>query len=316
MATKYKIAVLGYGSQGRAWALNLRDSRCDIVIGLRTELKSRRLAARDGFKNIHTIPEAVRTADIIIFAIPDHRHGAVYMKNIKPYLRPGATLVFLHGFSIHFKTIAPPKNCGLILLAPLAPGEAVREKFLKKESVGYFYAIGQNGSRPAKKALDYLIRKMRIGKKGLVKTTFADEAIGDIFGEQAVLCGGLSQLILAGYDTLRDAGLSSDKAYLEVGYQLDLIIDLIKKYGIKGMLDRISFTARYGAIKNGPRIIDRSVKSRMKKLLSEIKSGRFAAELSFLEKGKRKTSRKVQKRINSSAFDKSARKFSPLKKRR
>jgi ketol-acid reductoisomerase len=315
MTSDYKIAVLGYGSHGRAWAANLRDSGCDIAIGLRSRSVSRRAAHRDGFKNIVTISEAVKKANIIIFAFPDHRHGKVFAKDIKPYLKPGSTLVFLHGFSVHFKTIIPPKNCDLLLLAPLAPGAAVREKYVKKESVGYFHAIHQNGTGRAQAILNFLTRKMRIEKRALIRTTFADEAIGDIFGEQAVLCGGLSQLIMAGYDTMRAAGFSSDKAYLEVGYQIDLIVELIKKYGIQGMLERISFTARYGSIINGPKIIDHSVRLRMKKLLSEIKSGRFASELNSITKEKISKSRKVQKKLSSPAFEKSARKFSPLKKR-
>ena len=313
MLTNKIIAILGYGSQGRAWALNLKDSGCNIIIGLPKGSKSRRKAISDGMNNITAASSAVIEADIIIFALPDHLHGRVFEKEIRPNLKHGSALVFLHGFSIHFKIVTPPRWCDIVLLAPLSPGIAVRENFMNDGSIGYFYAIHRNFSGEAKKTIDFLVKTLRIDKKKLIKTTFADETIGDIFGEQAVLCGGLSQLIKAGFDTLVESGLSPDKAYLEVAYQLDLIIDLIKKFGIAGMLERISFTARFGSLRAGPLIIDKHVKAKMKKALALIRNGKFAKELSNLDESGFKRTQKNLKHLTSPSFEKSARKFSPVR---
>ncbi|MEW6013707.1 MAG: ketol-acid reductoisomerase [Candidatus Zixiibacteriota bacterium] len=308
---KTRIALLGYGSQGRAWALDLRDSGHNIIIGLPRRSKSIRIARRDGFKEIAEVSKAVALSQIVIFAFPDHLHGKVYKKDIKPYLKPKTALVFLHGFSLHFRTVIPPNNCDIILLAPLAPGRAVRENYLKKKPVAYFYSIHRDATGMAKATLTSLVHGLRIARRNLIETTVADEAIGDIFGEQAVLCGGLSQLIKAGYDTLVAAGLSSDKAYLEVAYQIDLIVEMIKKFGIEGMLSRISLTARIGSILSGRRIIDSSVKSRMKKVLAEIKSGKFARRLTALDPKSLKRLDAAVRKMSSAAFEKSARKFAP-----
>lgn len=316
MLTNKIITILGYGSQGRAWALNLRDSGCNIIIGLPMGSKSRRKAIRDGMNNITVTSSAVTKADIIIFALHDHLHGRVFEKEIRPNLKHGSTLLFLHGFSIHFKIVTPPKRCDIVLLAPLGPGAAVRENFMNDRSIGYFYGIHQNFSGQAKKTIDFLVKSLKIDKKKLIKTTFAEEAIGDIFGEQAVLCGGLSQLIKAGFDTLVESGLSPDKAYLEVAFQLDLIVDLIKKFGIAGMLERISFTARYGSMRAGPRIIDKHVEAKMKRLLAEIRNGKFAKELCNLDKSGFKKTKRDLKRLTSPSFEKSAHKFSPVRNKK
>ena len=310
MAKKPKIAIIGYGPQGQAWAKNLRDSGCDLVVGLGTGSPSKKIARKDKVESVMTVSDAVSGADTIIFAFPDHLHGRIFKKEIGPHLSKQAMLVFLCGYSIHFKSVIPPKSCDVVLLAPLAPGQAVRNGYLNNNGVGFFYSIYQNGSGDAKNRLGYLIRKMRINKKALIKTTFGDEAIGDIFGEQAVLCGGLSQMIKSGYETLIEAGLSSDKAYLEVAYQLDLIIDLIKKQGIEGMYHKISVAARYGSYLNGPKIIDNSVKKRMKEALREIKSGHFAKKLNSLNSEKIKQLNKNIKKMSTPSFEKSARKFS------
>lgn len=305
-----KIAILGYGSQGRAWALNLKDSGGHIVIGLPVGDSSRLQARRDGWAGIMTVAKATSRADMIIMAFPDHLHGRVFTKDIAPNLTPGMAMVFLHGFSIHFKTVIAPKDCDIILLAPLGPGAAVREKYLENRSVGFFHAVYQNGSGHARARLNYLAKGLKINKQALIKTTFAEEAIGDLFGEQVVLCGGLSQLILAGFDTLVKAGLTPDKAYLEVCYQLDLIVDLIKKYGIEGMFGRISVAARYGSLLNGPKIIDRNVRKNMKSILDDIKSGRFAARLDSLDERRLKTLNIDLKELSNPLFEKSARRFS------
>jgi ketol-acid reductoisomerase len=309
-------AVIGYGSQGRAWALNLRDSGRDLIVGIPSRHVSRQIAKKDKMKNIGTVAAAVKNSDIIIFTFPDHLHGRVFDKDIKPKLKPGSTLVFLHGFSVHFKTVIPQKNCDVILLAPLGPGVAVREKYLKKESIGYFYCIHQNATGNARRILNGLIKDLRIDKKTMIKTTFADEAIGDIFGEQAVLCGGMSQLVKTGFDTLVENGLSPDKAYLEVAYQLDLLVDLMKKYGIEGMFKRISVSAMYGSLSAGPKIIDKATKKKMRAVLKDIKSGHYAKRLNSLTPSKIKKLNARLKKMSSKSFEKSAKKFSPIRKKK
>jgi len=306
-----KTAIIGYGSQGRAWALNLKDSGRDVIIGLPENDPSRKTAENDGIENITTVTNAVKQSTIIVFAFPDHLHGKIFIDEIKPNLEPNCTLVFLHGFSIHFKTIIPPDNCNIILLAPLGPGAAVREKYLAGDSIGFFYNIHHDAAGNAQKVLRNLIEDLRIDRSAMVETTFADEAIGDLFGEQAVLCGGLTQLIKYGFETLVENGLSPDKAYLEVAYQLDLIIDLIKKHGIEGMYNRISVAARYGSYLSGPKIIDDNVKKNMERTLEEIKSGRFAEKLNSLSHTDIENLSKDIKKMTLPAFEKSAGKFSP-----
>ena len=316
MRKKKVIAIIGYGSQGRAWALNLRDSGCEVIIGIPAKDASRKTAKRDRMRNVFTVSEAVRMADIIVFAFPDHLHAAVYNEKIASNLKAGGTLVFLHGLSVHFGQVIPPDNCDIILLAPLGPGSAVREKYQKKQSIGYFYGIHQDATGKAKQTLKNLIFDMRIDKTALIKTTFADEAIGDLFGEQVVLCGGLTELIKAGHETLVEAGLSSDKAYLEVAYQLDLIINLIKRFGIEGMYKRISMAAKYGSYLNGRRIIDENAKKNMKLILKEIREGTFTNRLSRLTPDRIKKLQSDLKKMTTPALEKSALKFSPEKHRK
>jgi len=316
MLKEKTIAVLGYGSQGRAWALNLKDSGREVAIGIPSGDPSRKTAKKDGLKNITTIAKAVAGAGIIIFAFPDHLHGKVYKDEIVTGLNPGTALVFLHGLSVHFGQVTPPESCDVLLLAPLGPGTAVREKFLAGESIGYFYCIHQNTSGRADRTLKNLMRDLKIDKTTMIETTFADEAVGDLFGEQAVLCGGLTELIKAGYETLTEAGLSSDKAYLEVAYQLDLIIDLIKRYGIEGMYKRISVAAKYGSSLTGPKIIDTATKKRMKQILGEIKSGQFAGKLNRLTPEEIKKLDFDLNKMTTSSLEKSALKFSPEKQKK
>ncbi len=225
--------------------MNLRDSGQDVIVGLPLKSRSRKGVRKDKLA-VAIVPDAVAESEVIVFAFPDHLHEREFKANILPNLKPKTALVFLHGMSVHFGQVVPPKSNDIILLAPLGPGNAVRESYLAGNSIGYFHAVHQNGSGKARTVLNRLIRALKINESRLIKTTFREEAIGDLFGEQAVLCGGLSELILAGFETLRKAGLAPDKAYLEVAYQLDLIIDLIKRYGIKGMYERISVAARYG----------------------------------------------------------------------
>jgi ketol-acid reductoisomerase len=313
MAAKSKakkmIAVLGYGSQGRALAQNLRDSGFPVVVGLRSRSRSRRIAKADGLTKIRSIPDAVGAADIICFAFPDHLHGRVYEKDIRPNIRSRVTLLFLHGMSIQFRFVEPPSDCDVILIAPHAPGVAVREKYLAGRDISAFYAVYQNRSRLATATVFSLAQGMGFQRKRLVKTTFEAEALGDIFGEQAILCGGLAMLLKTGFEVLVENGLKPENAYLEVAYQIDLIVELIKKHGIAGMFERISFAARYGSLDAGPRVIDKQVKRRMRRVFADIKTGRFATKLSQLEPKDIEKVNKEMHRLTDPAFEEAARKF-------
>lgn len=306
---KKKIAVIGYGSQGCAIGLNLKDSGWGVSIGLPTRSKSLSRAKRDGFRKVGRVSQIIADADIICFAFPDHLHGRVFLKEIAPHLKPGATLWFLHGTSIHFGFVKPPRNCDVILVAPHAPGVAVREKYLSDRSISAFYAVEQNYSHRAQSLAFALAEGCGFRRSKLVKTTFRDEAVGDLFGEQAVLCGGLAMLITAGYETLVKHGLKPEHAYLEVAYQLDLIIALIKNYGMSGMWERISVAARYGSLLTGPRLIDKSVKKKMQTVLAEIESGRFPRKLELLSDRDVARITQALRRLSPKSFDKAARKF-------
>jgi len=307
---KITIAVLGYGSQGRAVAQNLCDSGYNVIVGLKSRSGSRAIARKDKITKITVISKAVRQADIVCMALPDYLHAAVFEKDIEKNLKPGATLWFLHGLSVHFALIKPPADADVILLAPHAPGLAVREKFLTDKSVSAFYAVAQDKSGKAAATVFVLAAGIGIQKKRLVKTTFKDEAIGDIFGEQAVLCGGLAMLIKNGFEVLVENGLKPENAYLEVAFQLDLIVQLIKQFGIEGMFERISVTAQYGSLEAGPKIIDKSVKKRMESVLAGIKSGKFTKNLKNLSEKELNSLKKALKSLSNPQFEKMARKFS------
>ncbi len=303
-----KIGVLGYGSQGRAVALNLRDSGCDVIIGLPSQSKSRKYAKQDNFV-VTTTPKTVKQSDVLLFALPDHLQGRIYKSEIEPNLQAKTTFVFLHGFAIHFGFIKPPNESDILMIAPHAPGIALREKYLTDKSVSAFQAI-ENGKKNSKQLLTALAEAIGIRKNKLVENSFKNEAIGDLFGEQAVLCGGLSELVFNGYSVLTENGLDSDNAYLEVCYQLDLLISLIKKHGIIGMYERISVAARYGSVKNSKKIIDSSVKKNMQAVYDDITSGKFANKLNKLnEKDIEKLSHSLKK-MSSVSFEKSSKKFS------
>ncbi len=304
------VAVLGYGSQGKAIAANLRDSGYQVVIGLKSRSRSRVRARRDGFRQIHTAREATKLAKYICVALPDHLHARIYKQDIERNLNPGATLIFLHGFSVHFGFVLPPERCDVIMIAPHAPGLAVREKYQSDRSLSAFWAVHQDYTGRSTRTAHALAAAMGFKRNRLVKTTFADEAVGDLFGEQAVLCGGLSELILNGFEVLVERGLPAENAYLEVAYQLDLIINLIKQYGIEGMFERISVTARYGSTLAGKRIIDRSVKKRMERLYEDIQSGKFARKLNRLNPQDIQALRKLIKGRTSRPFEKAAKKYS------
>ena len=269
------LAVLGFGSQGHAHALNLKESGQKVIIGLYEGSKSIPVAQEHGFEVVNTA-EAVRRADVIFVALPDTKQAAVYERDIAPQLQKGKTLLFSHGFSIHFKTIVPPKEVDVILVAPKGPGHIVRRQFTEGKGVPALIAVFQNPSRQAKKVALAWAAGIGAARAGVIETTFKEETETDLFGEQTVLCGGLSALVLAGYETLVEAGYQPEMAYFECLHELKLIVDLMNEAGISGMRFSISETAKWGDVSVGPKIIDASVKKRMKKALQEIQSGKFA----------------------------------------
>ncbi|MEW6157264.1 MAG: ketol-acid reductoisomerase [Verrucomicrobiota bacterium] len=269
------LAVLGFGSQGHAHALNLKESGLNVIIGLYEGSKSIPVAQEKGFEVCPTA-EAVRRADVIFVALPDTKQPAAYAKDIAPNLTKGKTLLFSHGFSIHFKTIVPPPDVDVILVAPKGPGHIVRRQFTEGKGVPALIAVYQNKSRQAKKVALAWAKGIGGTRAGVIETTFKEETETDLFGEQTVLCGGLSALVLAGYETLVEAGYQPEMAYFECLHELKLIVDLMNEAGISGMRFSISETAKWGDVSVGPKIIDASVKKRMKTALKEIQNGKFA----------------------------------------
>ncbi|MDX1952084.1 MAG: ketol-acid reductoisomerase [Verrucomicrobiota bacterium] len=269
------LAVLGFGSQGHAHALNLKESGCNVIIGLYEGSKSIPVAKEKGFQ-VYPTAEAVRRADIIFVALPDTKQPAAYKKDIEPNLTKGKTLLFSHGFSIHFKTIVPPKEVDVILVAPKGPGHIVRRQFTEGKGVPALIAVYQNPSKQAKKHALAWAKGVGGTRAGVIETTFKEETETDLFGEQTVLCGGLSALVLAGYETLVEAGYQPEMAYFECLHELKLIVDLMNEAGVSGMRFSISETAKWGDVSVGPKIVDAGVKKRMKAALKDIQSGKFA----------------------------------------
>ena len=268
------LAVLGYGSQGHAHALNLKDSGCRVIIGLYPGSKSRRVAQQHGFTVVDTA-EAVRRADVIMVGLPDMKQAEVFARDIAPNLAPGKCLLFSHGLAIHFGLIKPPKNVDVIMVAPKGPGHAVRSLYVEGKGMPALIAIAQDRSRQAKRLALAWAKGIGSTRTGVLQTTFKEEAETDLFGEQVVLCGGSAALIQAGFETLVAAGYQPEMAYFECLHELKLICDLIYQSGIAGMRFSISETAKYGDITRGPRIVNRRTKAEMRKILREIQSGRF-----------------------------------------
>jgi ketol-acid reductoisomerase len=269
------LAVLGFGSQGHAHALNLKDSGCNVIIGLYEGSKSAPVAQEKGFE-VYPTGEAVRRADVIFVALPDTKQPKAYEKDIAPNLSKGKTLLFSHGFSIHFKTIVPPKEVDVILVAPKGPGHIVRRQFTEGKGVPALIAVYQNPSKQAKKVALAWAKGIGGTRAGVLETTFQEETETDLFGEQTVLCGGLSALVVAGYETLVEAGYQPEMAYFECLHELKLIVDLMNEAGVSGMRFSISETAKWGDVSVGPQIVDKTVKKRMKEALKEIQNGKFA----------------------------------------
>jgi len=271
------IAVLGYGSQGHAHALNLRDSGLNVVVGVRKGGKSFERAKKDGFEPV-SVREACEKADVVMILLPDQIQPEVYEKEIAPALSAGKMLLFAHGFNIHFNQIVPPKDVDVAMVAPKGPGHLVRRQFTEGKGVPCLIAVHQDATGEAfKKALAYA-KGIGGTRAGVIETTFKEETETDLFGEQVVLCGGVSALIKAAFETLVEAGYQPEVAYFECLHELKLIVDLIYEGGLSFMRYSISDTAEYGDLTRGPRIINESVRKEMKKILEEIQSGQFAKE--------------------------------------
>jgi ketol-acid reductoisomerase len=272
-----KIAVLGYGSQGTAQAKNLRDSGATPIIGLPAGSKSRKSARKDRF-DIFSPQKAIEKADIIAVLIPDHKHKTLFDSLILETLS-GKTLVFAHGLSIHFGLAKPPSDCDIVLVAPHGPGVRLREKYLAGEPFTAFVGVGNDHSGNAAKTARANAEAIGCPRKYQFQSSFRDEAVGDIFGEQAVLCGGLVGLMESGFETLVKKGFTEEAAYLECIYQIDLIVDLIKKFGPAGMFERISVTAASGSLAEKDSLFGPDFRKKLDKLFKEIESGEFAKRL-------------------------------------
>jgi len=272
-----KIAIIGYGNQGRGQALSLRDSGLNVIVSELEGTPNYKQAVEDGFKPL-AVQDAAAKADIIQILTQDHVQAAIYKKFIEANLKEGNSLVFSHGFNIHFKEIVPPKNVDVFMVAPKGPGALVREMYEQGKGVPALIAVYQNSSGKARdKALAYA-KAIGATRAGVIESNFKEETETDLFGEQVVLCGGVSELIKAGFDTLIEAGYQPEIAYFECCHELKLITDLIYKYGITGMRKRVSDTAEYGDITRGKRVINKQIREEMKKILSEVQSGAFAKE--------------------------------------
>ncbi len=271
------IAIIGYGSQGHAHALNLRDSGLNVVVGLHDGSKSRAKAEAAGLKVLPTA-EAAKAADVIMILVADHIQGELFHRDIEPNLAPGKTLMFAHGFNIHFKQIGSPEGVDVSMVAPKAPGHRVRELFTEGVGVPALVAVHQDASGHALQ--DALAYALALGclKAGVIETTFKEETESDLFGEQAVLCGGVSELIRAGFETLVNAGYAPEIAYFECLHEMKLIVDLIQEGGLGYMRYSISDTAEYGDYTRGTRIVNQQTRDEMKKILGEIQSGEFAQQ--------------------------------------
>lgn len=274
---KKTLAVIGFGSQGHAHALNLKDSGLKVVIGLYKKSKSREVAKKLGFEVMDTA-DAVKAADVIFVAVPDTVIPGVYEKDIAPNLTKGKTLLFSHGFAVMFGNLKLPKDIDVILVAPKGPGHTVRSQFVAGKGVPGLIAIHQDASKSAKKTALAWAGGIGCARAGVFETNFREETVTDLFGEQCVLCGGASALVKAGFETLVEAGYQPEMAYFECLHELKLIVDLMNEQGIAGMRFSVSETAEWGDVSVGPKIIDASVKKRMKKQLKDIESGKFAKD--------------------------------------
>lgn len=270
-----KIAVLGYGSQGRAQALNLRDNGLEVIVGLRQTSLSLEKAKEDGLQ-VMTVAEATQACDVIHILMPDEKQGQVYRDEIAPYLSEGKALSFSHGFNIHFRQIVAPKGVDVFMAAPKSPGHSFRKAFVEGMGVPGLFAVYQDETGQARDLALAFAKGIGCTKAGVIETTFKEETETDLFGEQAVLCGGLTSLIKAGFETLVEAGYQPEIAYFECFHEMKLIVDLMYEGGMEYMRYSCSDTAEYGDYVSGPRVIDEHVKENMKAVLKDIQNGVFA----------------------------------------
>ncbi|MEH2055445.1 MAG: ketol-acid reductoisomerase [Nostoc sp.] len=271
------IAIIGYGSQGHAHALNLKDSGLDVIVGLYPGSKSVAKAEAAGL-TVKNVADAANAADLIMILLPDEVQKTIYKNEIEPNLEEGNVLAFAHGFNIHFGQVVPPTNVDVVMVAPKGPGHLVRRTYEQGEGVPALFAVYQDASGQARdRAMSYA-KGIGGTRAGVLETTFREETETDLFGEQAVLCGGLSALIKAGFETLVEAGYQPELAYFECLHEVKLIVDLVVEGGLAKMRDSISNTAEYGDYTRGPRIVTEQTKAEMQKILSEIQSGQFARE--------------------------------------
>jgi len=271
------VAIIGYGIQGRGQALNLRDSGVKVIVAQRSGGANYDLAKQDGFKPM-SVASASKKADVIIILTQDTAQADIYRESIAPHMKPGKTLGFSHGFAVLYKLIEPPKNVDVIMVAPKGPGSLVRTQYVEGKGVPALIAVYQNASGSAKATALAWAKGVGATRAGVLETTFKEETETDHFGEQAVLCGGASALIKAGFETLVEAGYQPELAYFECLHELKLITDMIWASGIQGMRKRVSDTAKWGDVHCGPKVIDAHVKANMKQLLNDIQSGKFAGE--------------------------------------
>jgi ketol-acid reductoisomerase len=269
-----RVAVIGYGSQGHAHAQNLRDSGVDVVIGIRKG-KSFDQAVEDGFQ-VYSVKEAAEQANVIMVLLPDEKQPQVYEAEIKPALTAGKSLLFAHGFNVHFNQIVPPADVDVLLVAPKGPGHLVRRTYTEGAGVPALFAIYQNVSGEAQELALAYAQGLGSLRAGGLETTFKEETETDLFGEQAVLCGGLTSLVKAGFETLTEAGYQPEVAYFECLHELKLIIDLMYEGGLENMRYSISDTAQWGDFVSGPRVVNENTKAEMKKVLKDIQDGEFA----------------------------------------
>lgn len=272
-----RVAIIGYGNQGRAQALNLRDSGFDVVVALREGSDTRREVEAAGLR-VAPVVQAVGNADLVMLLAPDEHHAAIY-REIEPHLRPGAALGFSHGLSVRFGLIEPRAGLDLFLIAPKGPGTALRSLYVEGKGMIAAWAVGQDATGKAREIALAYGRAIGSGRAGLIATSFAEEAEADLFNEQAVVWGAVPELLIAGYETLVAGGCSPELAYLECVGELKLLADLIETRGIAGMREAISNTAELGALLGGRRIVDAGVRERMAEVLAEVRAGKFAGEL-------------------------------------
>ncbi|SFE26053.1 ketol-acid reductoisomerase [Peptostreptococcus sp. D1] len=272
-----KVCVVGYGSQGHAHTQNLRDSGVNVCVSLYEGSKSKERAEKDGFK-VYSVADGVKNSDVVVMLLPDEKQKVVYDKDVEPNLREGQTLVFAHGFNIHFGQIVPPDFVDVVMVAPKGPGHLVRSVFESGSGVPAVFAIHNNHSKNAEKFVLEYAKGIGATRAGVLETTFKEETETDLFGEQAVLCGGVNALMKAGFETLVAAGYQKEVAYFECLHEMKLVIDLLYAGGFEGMRYSISDTAEYGDYVSGARVIDDHVKASMRAVLDDIQSGKFARE--------------------------------------